>query len=55
MEKLEVLRDQLERLLDWEDAHVGFDAVIVAPKVEATSSRFFCLPNTARSRVYVLV
>jgi hypothetical protein len=31
------------------------DAVIVAPKVEATSSRFFCLPNAARSRVYVLV
>jgi hypothetical protein len=28
MEQLEELRDQLARLLDWEDAHVGFDAVI---------------------------
>ncbi len=28
MEKLEELRGQLARLLDWEDAHVGFDAVI---------------------------
>jgi hypothetical protein len=31
------------------------DAVIVAPKVEAISSRFFCFTNAARSRVYVLV
>jgi len=28
MEKLEELRGLLARLLDWEDAHVGFDAVI---------------------------
>jgi len=28
MEKLEDLRSLLARLLDWEDAHVGFDAVI---------------------------
>jgi hypothetical protein len=28
MERLEDLRDLLARLLDWEDAHMGFDAVI---------------------------
>ena len=28
MEKLDELRDQLARLLDWEDAHVGFDDAI---------------------------
>jgi hypothetical protein len=38
LEKLEGLRDQLARLLDWEDAHVGFDAVIdgIPPELRAT-------------------
>jgi hypothetical protein len=38
MEKIEELRNQLGRLLDWEDAHVGFDAVIdrIPPKLRAT-------------------
>ena|SRR6266540_1950149 len=37
MEKLEDLRSLLARLLDWEDAHVGFDAVIdgIPPKLRA--------------------
>jgi hypothetical protein len=37
MEKLEDLRSLLMRLLDWEDAHVGFDAVIdgIPPKLRA--------------------
>jgi hypothetical protein len=41
LEKLEVLRDQLERLLDWEDAHVGFDAVIagIPPEVRGAQPR----------------
>ncbi len=38
MEKLEELRGLLARLLEWEDAHVGFDAVIdgIPPKLRAT-------------------
>jgi hypothetical protein len=38
MKKLEDLRSLLARLLDWEDAHVGFDAVIdgIPPKLRAT-------------------
>jgi hypothetical protein len=38
LEKLEGLRDQLARLLDWEDAHAGFDAVIegIPPELRAT-------------------
>ena len=33
-----MLRDQLVRLLDWEDAHVGFEAVIagIPPEVRGT-------------------
>src|SRR6266545_3029750 len=38
MEKLEELRGLLARLLDWEDAHVGFDAVIagIPPKLRGS-------------------
>jgi hypothetical protein len=38
MERLDDLRDQMARLLDWEDAHVGFDAVIdgIPPELRAT-------------------
>ncbi len=38
MEKLEELRGLLARLLDWEDAHVGFDAVVegIPPKLRGT-------------------
>jgi hypothetical protein len=41
LEKLEELRDQLARLLDWEDAHVGFDAVIdgVPPNLRGAQPR----------------
>ena len=43
MEKLEELRGQLARLLDWEDAHVGFDAVIAGiPPGSAERSRRDC-------------
>ena len=38
MKELEELRGLLARLLDWEDAHVGFDAVIagIPPKLRGT-------------------
>jgi hypothetical protein len=41
MEQLGELRDQLVRLLDWEDAHVGFDAVIdgIPPEVRGAQPR----------------
>jgi hypothetical protein len=38
MERLDDLRNLLARLLDWEDAHAGFDAVIegIPPELRAT-------------------
>ena len=38
MEKLEDLRNLLARLLEWEDAHVGFDATIdgIPPELRGT-------------------
>ena len=41
MENLEALRDQLTRLLDWEDAHAGFDAVIegIPPELRGAQPR----------------
>jgi hypothetical protein len=47
LEKLEVLRDQLERLLDWEDAHVGFDAVIAGIPPEVLGAQPRGLPYSA--------
>ncbi len=41
MENLEALRDQLTRLLDWDDAHAGFDAVIegIPPELRGAQPR----------------
>ena len=41
MGEIEVLRSHLERLLDWEDAHVGFEAVIegIPPEVRGAQPR----------------
>src|SRR6266496_700119 len=41
MEKLEDLRNLLARLLEWEDAHVGFEAVIdgIPPELRGTPPR----------------
>jgi len=41
MGEIEVLREHLERLLDWEDAHVGFEAVIdgIPPEVRGAQPR----------------
>ena len=41
MEKLDVLRDHLARLLDWEDAHLGFDVVIegIPPQLRGAQPR----------------
>ena len=38
MGEIEVLRSHLERLLDWEDAHVGFESVIagIPPELRGT-------------------
>ena len=47
MEKLEELRDLLARLLVWEDAHVGFDAVIDGIPPELRGARPNGLPYSA--------
>ena len=47
MEKLEELRGQLARLLDWEDAHVGFDAVIAGIPPELRGAKPSGLPYSA--------
>jgi hypothetical protein len=47
LEKLEVLRDLLARLLDWEDAHVGFDAVIAGIPPEVRGAQPQGLPYSA--------
>jgi hypothetical protein len=47
MEKLEELRDLLARLLVWEDAHVGFDAVIAGIPPELRGARPNGLPYSA--------
>ncbi|HSP93634.1 MAG TPA: DinB family protein [Thermoanaerobaculia bacterium] len=41
MGEIEILRSHLERLLDWEDAHVGFEAVIegIPPEVRGAQPR----------------
>ncbi len=41
MGEIEVLRSHLERLLDWEDAHVGFEAVIegIPPELRGAQPR----------------
>ena len=41
MGEIEVLSSHLERLLDWEDAHVGFEAVIegIPPEVRGAQPR----------------
>ena len=41
MSETEVLRDHLVKLLDWEDAHVGFEAVIagIPPDVRGAQPR----------------
>jgi hypothetical protein len=47
MEKLEELRSLLARLLDWEDAHVGFDAVIDGIPPELRGAQPKGLPYSA--------
>ena len=47
MEKLEDLRSLLARLLDWEDAHVGFDAVIDGIPPELRGGQPHGLPYSA--------
>src|SRR6266508_1838110 len=47
MEKLEELRGQLARLLDWENAHVGFDAVIAGIPPELRGAKPSGLPYSA--------
>jgi hypothetical protein len=47
MDELEELRDLLARLLDWEDAHVGFDAVIVGIPAELRGKQPEGLPYSA--------
>jgi len=42
-----VLRDQLARLLDWEDAHVGFEAVIAGIPPEVRGALPQGLPYSA--------
>ena len=47
MKELNGLRDLLERLLDWEDAHVGFDAVIAGIPPELRGALPKGLPYSA--------
>jgi hypothetical protein len=47
MERLEELRGLLARLLDWEDAHVGFDEVIAGIPPELRGARPAGLPYSA--------
>ncbi len=47
MEKLEELRGLLARMLDWEDAHVGFDAVIAGIPAEFRGAQPEGLPYSA--------
>lgn len=47
MEEREELRDLLARLLDWEDAHVGFDAVIAGIPPELRGALPKGLPYSA--------
>ena len=42
-----MLRDQLARLLDWEDAHVGFEAVIAGIPPEVRGALPQGLPYSA--------
>jgi len=47
MDRLEDLRSLLARLLDWEDAHVGFDRVIAGIPPELRSTQPTGLPYSA--------
>lgn len=47
MGEIEVLRSHLERLLDWEDAHVGFEAVIEGIPPEVCGAQPRGLPYSA--------
>ena len=47
MNPIEDLRDLLVRMLDWEDAHVGFDAVIAGIPPELRAARPQGLPYSA--------
>src|SRR5438132_6355371 len=47
MDPIEDLRDLLARLLDWEDAHVGFDAVIEGIPPELRAAQPQGLPYSA--------
>jgi hypothetical protein len=47
MDRLEDLRNLLARLLDWEDAHVGFDRVIAGIPPELRSTQPTGLPYSA--------
>lgn len=41
-----ILRDQLARLLDWEDAHAGFDAAVRNVPVASQGKRHRGMPHT---------
>jgi hypothetical protein len=47
MGEIEVLRSHLERLLDWEDAHVGFESVIAGIPPELRGAQPRGLPYSA--------
>jgi hypothetical protein len=47
MKELEELRGQLSKLLDWEDAHVGFDVVVEGFSPELRGRRPEGLPYSA--------
>ena len=47
MGEIEILRSHLERLLDWEDAHVGFESVIAGIPPELRGAQPRGLPYSA--------